>query len=146
MAPQDALAMDIALHKALKGDGANLRQIATRHDLTLPELRERLADPAFVEQVQMAESTAAYEKEAHKMRCASVAEMLLVDMVEMARDPGTPAAARAKIYELIIRDAGVSQKAEDEMGGTPIHINIDLSAGQASLVAPVKPALEHEGG
>ena len=127
----DALALDLALHKAVGSGAANLLVIADRHGITRSELRECLVDPGMEERVRMAEETSRYEASAHKMRCASLAERLLASMTRMALDETTPASARAKIYELIVRDAGVASKDAEE-AGTPVKINIDLrAAGRA---------------
>ena len=126
------LAVDVAVHREVGLPATNLLNIARKHGLTREGLRARLVDPEFRRELEMAKSSLSYARNAHQVRCASIAEPMLEMMVALARHPDTKPSDRIKIYELVRRDAKLEPK-DDGAVGNDVSITINLE--NAALVA-----------
>ena len=117
------LAQDVAVHMAVGAEAGNLALIARRHGLSLTSLRARVKTDEFRRELEMARASMGYARKAHAMRCASISEMMLEKMVDLANDVDTAPSVKVKIWELIRADAGLAAKDEVPVGNA-VQINI----------------------
>ena len=112
----------------LAQDPENLMAVLGKHNIPFESYLEFKDTAAYRREYEEVKTTFKEEGITFKEKAKAVADLLLVDMVRLAKDPETPASVKAALFDKVTSLAGYQPKSNaQESTGSGFSVNIVLN-------------------